>query len=275
MADLQLFHTPAQHSGASTWRTILTCSFALLAACGESPPTVEQHEPSTLNPKIVQGVGVAEEASPQIVRVMIVEKSSLRALCSGTVIGSNAVLTAAHCVSDALRLSVQSGGRSLMVSAVHIHPGFTYNFEVGAIFFDVALLITSEPLGLPALPLLVGHDLSVGDALSIYGFGSDGGDSFGRLRSGAMSADIISEAHIFARFSGKNSNTCSGDSGGPALVPIFNKASGELSNVGLVGVVSTGTKPDCSAGDTTLFTNVQNPLIVEFILNLVPDVLLN
>lgn len=84
-----------------------------------------------------------------------------------------------------------------------------------------------------------------------------------------MEVAMVTGNHIFARFD-ELSNTCNGDSGGPATYTVVDP-NGAVSAVGVVGITSTGTVQNCAPGDLSLFTNLQHPDILSFIAEVVPE----
>lgn len=242
--------------------TILTLS---LIACGS-----QNGSNSSIQTRIVNGSVVDPIASPQILKVVVNAEAPNQSLCTGTVIGSNSILTASHCVIGADRVAVEVDSVLIPASRVELFPGYVESPELNAIFNDLAVIQTATPLGKPALPILFGTPVVEGSRIGIYGFGLDENREFGILKSGSMTASLVTPNHLFADFDGKEANACNGDSGGPATAEILDE-SGQLVAVGIVGIVSSGRIPDCSAGDTTLFTNLQEPGVIEFLSSIVPD----
>ncbi|MCB0321633.1 MAG: trypsin-like serine protease, partial [Bdellovibrionales bacterium] len=126
----------------------------------------------------------------------------------------------------------------------------------------------SKSLPGPTLPLLGSRDIQNGELVSIFGYGLDENQKIDVLKSGEMKVSGVTDNHIFAKFDGAGSNTCNGDSGGPAIYT-FTKDGREIDAV--VGVVSTGEIVDCSAGDTTLFANAHSSSNLSFITQSVPS----
>jgi len=169
-------------------------------------------------------------------------------VCSGVLIDSRTVLTAAHCFTDAMPAEVLFGtdtreATSIAIADVRIHPGF----ERLTLANDLAVVtLASDVAGVPG-PLKAPTDsLSVGAELRVVGFGSDSPDGLAtpdagrRERAGAMTVDALTPQTIHAV--PHPATACLHDSGGAAL------AEGKL-----VGIVSGGD-PDCAR--FTVFTRV-------------------
>lgn len=183
---------------------------------------------------------------------------------------SNDVLTAAHCFfGTVLQAQVQAGGQSSFGKAAYVHPEARTELATSAVFNDVAILELSTPLNLPTLPLLGSRSMSAGNIISIFGYGLDENEESGTLRSGEMEVSSVTSNHIFASFNGSGSNTCNGDSGGPAIYS-FTSNSGQTVNA-VAGIVSSGELISCGSGDVTLFANIDSDSIMSFITNRVPD----
>jgi len=220
-----------------------------------------------LGEKIINGSQCSNSQSP-IVRIDLLGRNGNSAICTGNVIASNKIVTAAHCflffpVESA---SVNLGDSSIAVTEINLHPGVGTDGTNLALFNDVAVISTRRSLGRPTIPIVVSQDIEQGDAIGVQGFGLDESGEFGSSRGGAMLVSAVSENHIFAAFEGEGSNPCNGDSGGPAT---FTLADG---SVGIVGVVSSGNpETECFEGDVTLFTNLQTQSVLDFVLGLVPE----
>jgi len=226
-----------------------------------------------LHPLIVNGRATA--SSPPTGALLVYAEtaaSSLYGLCSGTLIGCQTFLTAAHCVcpDDAdnaaacerrgtvdparLRVFLQQGG-VFAVTAVRIAP--YYAFADGG---DVALLTLSEPVaGIAPSPINTLRRADVGTSATIVGFGTTAAgprrsDDAGIKREGTVtvavcSDDIPVDSHLCWQFGGSGSNTCEGDSGGPLFTDVG-------SGVVLAGVTSGGSSFDCLAPDVGFDSDV-------------------
>jgi secreted trypsin-like serine protease len=131
---------------------------------------------------------------------------------------------------------------------------------------DIAILKLRTPLPLPAMPVLTSKEIDSGDVIAIFGYGYDenGASGVGTLRSGEMQVTDTDTNYILAIYEGAGSNTCSGDSGGPALAQTSTGA------WGIIGITSFGTVPGCGVGDNSVFTNLNDPAMLEFIAGILP-----
>ncbi len=181
--------------------------------------------------------------------------------CTGTLIGCETFLTAAHCVADDTaanhyQVYLQNGG-IFDVASVTFHPSYT-----GFSGRDVAIVKLSDPVtGIDPTTLNTTHDLdALGTGLNgvVAGFGRTGGGSdYGIKRFGEIvTADCDTgatdgegndklvcwdyDASVGAP--GEDSNTCNGDSGGPLFMDFAGSEQ-------IVGVTSAGVETNCGPGD--------------------------
>lgn len=144
--------------------------------------------------------------------------------CSGTVIGTRLVLTAAHCVT-AGSLQVNVEDRSIPVAFARVHP----EFDEQTMDHDIALLVLEENADVLPIPVSAAVP-SEGERVRFVGFGrvKAGGDTKGR-RGGYAKVDTV-ELKQFKTVPDE-STACGRDSGGAVL---------DESGTRLVGVISAG-----------------------------------
>lgn len=256
----------------------------LIAGCGgglkednksDNGPVPAKDACGDLQLRIVDGTTCSKsEISPVVYFQNVVfdpiKNQTKLATCSGTLINPTDVLTAAHCfpTSSDLVLSstVHVGGTTIAASAYITHPGFSER-KVGfvggsALFNDVAILRMVESTTVPPLPLYTSSSVQSGQIIDIFGYGYDAAQELGVLRSGQMKIDEVTTDHIVAPYDGEGSDTCYGDSGGPAILVDGTKK-------GIVGITSSGVN-ECVSGDISVFTNIDSPSVLSFILQNAP-----
>ena len=166
-----------------------------------------------------------------------------RFACSGSVISSTAVVTAAHCVSSPSRMAVRTGsyssfggGQLLGVSGVAVPPDSRAR--------DIAVVRLSEATSAPPIALATPDEDAAydhpGSSMSIGGFGARQPNNWHKPKFGALGVAYVRVINSRAcgargyalaldiceistkRFHGfTTANACPGDSGGPmaAVIP--------------------------------------------------------
>jgi secreted trypsin-like serine protease len=223
--------------------------------------------------KIINGTACENKASAVV--FLEIEFGDASAACTGTMLTSTDVLTASHCFpfepTSILVGNTIANVPSVSASRVSIHPGAAPDPLTGAIVHDIAIVHLSKPLSVPTLPIFASHPIEDGDAFSIFGYGQDERKKAGTLKSGQMRASNVSGDFIVADFDGKEgSNTCFGDSGGPAIFTAKRDDGRKIT--GVVGTTSTGTADNCGKGDSSAFADVQLQGNLDFIRSKVPGV---
>lgn len=194
-------------------------------------------------------------------------------LCTGTLIGCDTVLTAAHCVCTSDGGDCQAGGPDLRPAAsIGIfaqHGGFysassvsvPANYDFGTAGDIAVIKLTNTVNGISPTPINTKKSPGIGVAGTITGFGLTDGtaDDSGIKRTGqiisAACSAVPEGSHVCWDFTsplgapGDDSNTCSGDSGGPLFM---NLGSGTT----VAGVTSGGASDDCQPNDTSFDTDV-------------------
>lgn len=139
--------------------------------------------------------------------------------CTGTVIGTRTVLTAAHCVSDAAHalypdMRIIANDRSYVGTPVR-HP----SYRGGLGNADIALILLDTPIsGINYAVLSRYVDISQRLWLVGYGQPSRFVKDYGTRRGGSNSiARVLGDFFYFSTPVGTEAVTCYGDSGGPAF----------------------------------------------------------
>jgi hypothetical protein len=192
-----------------------------------------------------------------------------RALCTGTLIQQQIVLTAAHCVygeSGPFQISVGGSklndGRLIDIDATWYHP----RWDARYIQNDIALLHLKSPANVSRLGILPSAKLkSLGKKFLIVGWGKDqNGSITGQLHRLSLNDQSTTAAKVFK--SVYNPKTmlgagryfpdemlygggCNGDSGGP----LFQGVNG--GNRTIIGLTSFGAD-GCTVYKPTIFTRV-------------------
>jgi hypothetical protein len=244
----------------------LDSSLTFETLCGEANLPEQTRSEQNLPDQTAKIVGGRECGLPNgtVVKLILLDEEDNQTICSGVRLNRTTILTAAHCLNEfVFSVSVElTSGERLAPTKISLHPEAS---DLGSLFVnDLALLTIAPPDGEIPPPLVpIADRITKGDRLIVLGFGATDGVSqigAGLLRVGEMQVNEVTTDSIFSDYTHAiRSNTCFGDSGGPAFVQ-----DGDRGLV-LAGITSTGTNVRCAVGDRSAFTNLTNQKLRAFI----------
>jgi hypothetical protein len=249
---------PAALLAHAGWAFLAVVAFRPGLAVGFVPRIVNGHETATYP---TTGAMLLYQDATQTV---------LSGICTGTLIGCQTFVTAAHCVCRTSALDAQSCRRGGLVDPATVlvffqHAGFfpvesatinpAFEFAVRA---DLGVLTLARPVtGIHASPLNTLDKPAGGVRGTIVGFGTQGGsraNDVGIKRQGSMTTaactDDLPEATLLCwQFTGSEANICDGDSGGPVFIDMGDGPR-------LAAVSSGGSDRSCEAPDLPFATDI-------------------
>lgn len=194
---------------------------------------------------IIDGTEYDESVFPNVARL-----TSNSGGCSGTLIGSKHILTAAHCffdqagARDVLKdgVSVRLNGKTYQSAKVYINPKYTADSEhcaEGDIDAAIIELATSVPTSVATPASLLTTKIPTGSGIIIAGYGLTGAGtngvsmegyqlpSIGKIYAGSTSVEGFGTGpdeqnsksdYIYWTFDAGEATTAPGDSGGPSFL---------------------------------------------------------
>lgn len=278
-------------------KCFLILAIAIFAAACGSDSSKDTCSNIGLPSKIVNGTRCGDEERSPVVLLTLFKDGKRRGNCSGTVIGAQAVLTAAHCVYEMEMIRVTVGGQEIEASQFHKHPQADVDSQsIKNVANDLAVITLPQAANVRPLPILVSRQLVANEQFSIYGYGvSNRSGDEKKLRSGNMKADRVRDGYIESEYTSKSSSVCFGDSGGPATLT-ENDDPETTAIVGVASGISQGlplplplpglsvqnrnfpvplplpfSGNSCQEGDRAYHANVQTDAAMNFIAAHVPD----
>jgi hypothetical protein len=190
-------------------------------AVSTDPCTLIGAPMSDVSVSIINGNSCASQMPTPVVYIEIVDSRGEISSCTGTLVSSTGIITAAHCFAggQVARITVASGTKQVQAASHYVHPNWSAN-QSAVENNDVAVIVLNEALGVSSLPILPANDVvTVGEQVLIAGYGLTEILIDQGLRAGYMTVSAVTEDLIEARYDGvTGSNSCNGDSGGPLLV---------------------------------------------------------
>jgi hypothetical protein len=240
----------------------LACSVA-----GDSDTSFDQKSDDVTS-RIVNGL-VCERGDSPVLPI----RESGQTVCTGTLIASNVVLTAAHCLNGSFcqSLSVRdSTGQTSVASSCKLHPEYNPTDDITE-RNDIALIfLESSPLARIA-PIHIEDDFIAGESLVLAGFGRNESGNYKDLRAASNVLQSVSSFGLVARYDVGDSSgtTCNGDSGGPLFV--LRDSTWHVAGVTSWGSANNCALPGFESGDTAVWSKLSAQSHLNFIATWVPS----
>lgn len=210
--------------------------FSTWAGCGSG---IEILGASQQQSAIVSG---QEDSGHPAVGFLLAQKSGGLGICTGTLIGTQTVLTAAHCLDEIISAKFRLGSTDYVVSKGVQHSQYSSSV-INA--YDLGLVVLSSKVsGVMPAPLAKAPP-QAGQLITVVGYGVTGTDQTNYGTKRVTQNLIASVKNQYFRYDGSSNgagNTCQGDSGGPSFRLIDDE---EV----LIGVHATASVPCGIAGN--------------------------
>lgn len=189
-------------------------------------------------------LGVSAQEMTGVIRLELSGADTVERKCSGVLLRTGAVVTAAHCLPlelDQVRLANSEDAMTVVVDRVARHP----TLDIGLLFLPQDASRELEdfaPIGISDVVV------AKGDLVQLAGYGSDGLTLDTTLTFAVEEVTAVTKDYIEVT-GGGFSGACEGDSGGPMLVRQDN------GSVAVVAVLSSG-HTSCRATDRYISMNL-------------------
>ena len=224
-------------------RPILMLVVALVAACSACAAPLESAGESGESGKSGEKTGTTQQAivdgeDDDGDKAVVALLQNGKVYCTGVLITNNVVATAAHCVTPTPPEQIYFGsdpttkkGTTIAVTTTRFHP----DFDEDSLENDVAVVGLASLAPVPPLTVVTAEfDASfVGREIRLVGFGATGPEATSHLRKRSGTTAITSYTDDDFRFRPAPSQTCLGDSGGPALAKVGDHEA-------IIGLTSSG-----------------------------------
>ncbi|WP_394835562.1 trypsin-like serine protease [Pendulispora rubella] len=202
-------------------KRFLFLAMVVAAATGCSAQAADNDVVGEASSEIIGGT--LDNGDPSVVYIVMDGKYG----CSGSVISSTVVLTAAHCLAGFSSFEVRTGTKAgssptskLAVKEVHAHPSYDPNGAADQ-KYDIGVIVLSNATSLS--PLTIGRtaltNSAVGKDVRLVGYGWNDGVSKsggGVKREITVAVKELKSDDFSVGEYGRTS--CHGDSGGPAFL---------------------------------------------------------
>ena len=198
--------------------TLFACSMAACAVDQLDDGAVATDEQPIIG-------GTTDTGDPSVVAIFAhAPGSNSGSLCTGTVIASRTVLTAAHCVDPAVVGSGQvfevlTGTTLSLPGLAASDTAFDPQFDINNLTagHDIGVVHLATPTTLAPIPFSRDHTLNANLPVRLVGYGTNTHKNTGAGTKREVTTVIDSFDNLLVQIGTSKKETCHGDSGGPAF----------------------------------------------------------